>query len=282
MKQLVFLVILVIYSLAAFGQDGQENTAFNKYKFRYDQKAHYEVKIKKDTLKKGWIISEKIGGVEIRRTLKDTMIVTSKIDTVITFKKNWKINEVKHTNDKPGKLIVNPYDFIFRKDLNHKFYVKIPENGSVILKRTYVKWSAITIPFALRPALNDTIGSKVTTDLKIGASISFNRNKEKYKNRRIAAKKSVYGISAGLGFGFSKVTLNKNSTSLLEKPYENEEDGLAFFFAPGIGINLKGFQVAGFVGWDIGLTDNVSDWNYNNKNYFGIGLGINLSTIGKG
>jgi hypothetical protein len=82
-------------------------------------------------------------------------------------------------------------------------------------------------------------------------------------------------------FGFSKVTLNTASTSLLKTPYKNEEDGLAFFIGPGIGLNLKGFQVNFSYGWDLAITKNVKDWNYNNKGYMGIGLGIGLDFLGK-
>ena len=281
MKKITTIILLVLIAFCLKAQDDQKNTAKNVYTLKYATKAYYKVKTKKDTLKKGWIINEEIGRKNISRILEEDVVIVSKKDTSVIFSKNWKISEVKHTDKEPDKLYINPYIFKNRKDLNTKMYIKIPENGFATLRRRYVKWSAITIPFALRPALNDTIGSKVTTDLKIGASISYNWNKQIYKNRRIKAAKSIRGLSTGIGFGFSKVTLDENSTSLLEKPYENEEDGLAFFIAPGIGLNLKGFQVSAFLGWDVGVTDNVSDWNYNKELYLGLGLGIDINTIGK-
>ncbi len=285
MKQTSFLLTILIICLKSYGQD--QNTAFNRYRIHtnwdYQDSAYYQIGIKKDTLRAGWTITETKGGVLIQRTLLRDTFVTTKVDSLIAIRSNWKAGEIKHTSDAPDKLFVNPYVFTNTVDayLNKKFYLKIPENSRIILTHSFVKWSAITIPFAIRPALNDTIGSKVTADLKIGASVSYNFNWETFKNRRIEAKKSALGISAGIGFGFSKVTLDKSSTSLSKEPYKDSEDGLAFFITPGIGLNLKGFQVVGFYGWDIGLTKNVSDWNYNKKPYVGIGLGIDISTIGK-
>ena len=266
---------------------GQQETEYGSYKLRPCKPLQGEVfmKVGKDSavLKKGWIITETVAGKSIQRILnRDTLIVTRK-DIPIKVLNNWRITEVKHTDDFPDKLILNPSFFTDPKDsiYNNISYIKIPDNGYVTLIKEFIKWNAITIPFAIRPALNDTIGSKITSDLKIGASISFNRNTEIFKNRRFKARKSLYGLSAGIGFGFSKVTLNASTTSLMETPYKNEEDGLGFFVAPGVGINLKGFQVNVSHGWDLPITKNVKDWNYSKKGYIGVGLGIGLDTFGK-
>jgi hypothetical protein len=284
MKTIIFFVLtlLVICSVNA-----QQETESGRYKLRMKLASQDTVymKIGKDTvlLKKGWVISETKAGKSIQRILENDTLIIQKKEIPVKVTINWKIGEVKHSDDAPNKLILNPYFFSNPKDslLNNQSYLKIPANGYVTLIRSYWKWNAITIPFAIRPSLNDTIGSKITTDLKIGASISYNINREIFKNRRIKANKSIYGISGGLGFGFSKVTLDKSSTSLLENPYENSEDGLAFFIAPGIGLNLKGFQINFSYGWDLPITSNVKDWNYSKKGYFGLGLGIGLDVFGK-
>lgn len=284
MKNFLLLLIALISTSPLIAQ---QETEIGRYRLRNHISSQDTVYMKigksKTILKKGWTITETKGGVEIQRILKKDTVVLTKKDIPVKVTSDWKIGEVKHSDDEPDKLYLNPYHFKNEKDstLNNKSYIKIPNNGYVTLKKSFVKWNAITIPFAIRPALNDTIGSKITTDLKIGASVSYNVNWEKFKNRRIKAKKSIWGISGGLGFGFSKVTLDKSSTSLLTEPYENSEDGLALFFAPGIGLNLKGFQVNFSYGWDIPITDNVNDWNYANKGYFGIGLGIGLDVFGK-
>lgn len=284
MKKIILLIIVII---SFSNLNAQQETESGRYRLRMRLASQDTVFMKisesKITLKKGWIITETKGGVLIQRVLKKDSIIISKKDKPIKVMSNWKIGEVKHTDESSDKLYLNPYQFTSPKDsiLNNKSYIKIPENSYVTLERYYFKWQPITIPFVIRGSLNDTIGSKITTDLKLGASFSYNINWETFKNRRLKAKKSIVGISGGIGFGFSKVTLDSSSTSLLKKPYENSEDGLAFFIAPGIGVNLKGFQINFSYGWDIPITSNVKDWNYANKGYIGIGLGIGLDVFGK-
>jgi hypothetical protein len=284
MKNTLFSILLLTSINYAYSQ--QENEV-GRYKLRYQISSQDTVFMKigkeKKKFKKGWILTETIGGKSFQRVLDDDTTIVIEKDIPVKVTSNWKIGEVKHSDDSPDKLILNPYHFTADKDsiLNNISYIKIKENSSVSLIRSYFKWNAITIPFAIRPSLNDTIGSSITTDLKIGASFSYNYNKEVFKNRRIRARKSVYGISGGVAFGFSKVTLNSASTSLLDKPYKKDEDGLAFFLAPGIGLNLKGFQVNFSYGWDLPITSNSKDWNYSKKGFIGIGLGIGLDVFGK-
>lgn len=275
---------LILVSISSYSQ---QTTEGDRYKLRQYLSSQDTVYLKigksKTILKKGWVISKMIDGISIRRTLEKDTIIISKKYIPIKVTSNWKIGEVKHSDDEPNKLFLNPYHFKSPEDslLNNISYIKIPENGYVTLKRSFFKWQAITIPFAIRPALNDSVGSKITTNLKIGASFSYNMNWETFKNRRIKANKSVKGVSFGIGAGLSRVVLNSSSTSLLETPYKSEEDGLAFFILPGIGLNLKGFQINVSYGWDIPITNNVFDWNYVNKGYFGIGLGVGLDIFGK-
>jgi hypothetical protein len=285
MRRTLLLLTILILCTRSYGQN--QNIDLNRYgihaNWEHQNLAYYPIGTQKDTLKAGWTITENKGAIQVQRTLLKDTIVSTKVDSAILIKSNWKAGEIRHTADAPDKLFVNPYEFTSPEDayLNEKFYLKIPENHRIVLTHSFVKWSAITIPFAIRPALNDTIGSRLTADLKIGVSVSYNFNWETFKNRRIEVQKSVLGISAGLGFGFSMVTLDKSSTSLSEKPLEDTDEGLAFFITPGIGINLKGFKVVGFYGWDLGLTKNVAAWNYNKRPYIGIGLGIDISTLGK-
>ena len=293
MTKLILLLGCLVCAFICSAQD--QNTKFDRYKlhkkWKSQESAYYKIKKKDVKLNKGWSITEKKGDLTIERVLTKDTIITVKQDTPIKLLSNWKVSEVKYEDKDPGKLYLNPHTFRSDSDslLNNKCYIKIPENSFAVITRRFIKWQPITIPFSIRPAIsgidtsgmNIEIGSKVTTELKIGSSLSYNYNFEFFRNRRIKAKKSVIGLSGGVGFGFSRVVLNKSSTSLADSIIENEEDGLALFVAPGFGINLKGFQIAIFLGWDIGLTDNVDNWNYNMERYWGIGLGSDLSVFGK-
>lgn len=51
---------------------------------------------------------------------------------------------------------------------------------------------------------------------------------------------TTYGFSFGLGGGLSRISLTDVNTSLATRPLKDEESGLAFTVAPGIGMNLRG------------------------------------------
>ncbi|UCS91942.1 hypothetical protein KZP23_14545 [Echinicola marina] len=284
MKNFAITLLLILFSLPSFSQQENEVSFYQLRPCIPKQDTVYmKTGEKKVLLKEGWTVTEEKAGITVQRVLEKDTVISIPQDIPVKVTSKWKIGEVKHTDDTPGKLYLNPYHFTSSSDtnLNHQSYLPILENGYVRLLRHAFKWSAITIPFAIRPALNDTIGSKATTDLKLGASISYNLNWETFKNRRFKAKKNAMGIAGGLGFGLSKVSLNASSTSLSDSPYVHEEDGLAFFLAPGVGLNIRGFQLNFSYAWDIPLTHNVKDWNYANKGYYGIGLGVNLDGFGK-
>lgn len=282
MKKSILIFIIIVTSYNIFSQSKNEN---GYYRIRinkpYQDKVYMKTKNKVKVLKKGTVVEEKYGSVKVLRTLEtDEQIIYKDYEPVkTTF--NWKIGEIEHKNSEPDKLYLNPYHFK-KADKYNKNYIVIPENGYVRLVRIYRSWKGITIPFAIRPRItknNKTIGSKITTGLKLGVSYAFNYDWVTFKNRRLRADKSIAGISIALGGGFSKVSLDKNSTSLLDKPYENSEDGLAFFIAPGVGLNLKGFQINLSYGWDIALTNNVKDWDYNHQGFLGLGVGISTSSL---
>ncbi|SOE19666.1 hypothetical protein SAMN06298216_0169 [Spirosomataceae bacterium TFI 002] len=253
-------------------------------------------------VKAGWRITESIGSKQIEKTMPFDTTLEVKTYIPIKLSQKIRISDLVHKDDDPSKLYFNMLPFkdsdnVVLKSFNDMFigegikkttdtldskgYILIPENGYVKLSKVFIKWNTITIPFSIRPSINEEISSKVTTGLKIGTSITVDFNWQYFKNRRTKARNSIYGFSTGIAFGLTSISLDKQSTSLLETPYTNSENGLAFFVGPGIGINIKGFQAFYIYGTDIGLTSNVKDWNYNKKWYHGVGVGIGLEVFGK-
>lgn len=285
MKKIIKLALAVLIFCnhsVLFAQQKEGGTRYwiNSSKASQDT-VFFTKKTKALRLKMGATATETVSGKTYTRALESDTTILLPEDLPFVIPGKWYASEVKHTNDHPDKLFLNPGVFTSSElaHFNDQCYIKIPGNSYVRLKRTFNRWAAITIPFAYRPALNDSIGSKVTTDLKAGISFSKNINWETFKNRRIQVEKSIYGVSFGVAGGFSKVTLDEKSTSLSENPLLEAEDGLAFFLAPGVNFNIRGFQAGVFIGWDFGLTDNVKSWNYNRKAYLGLALGIGLETL---
>jgi len=275
-----FIVLFLIgFSNSVYSQ--QKSKIINVYtlhhKWLNPNKVFYPLGIKKEILKAGWTLTETKAGYVIQRTLeRDTTINVPK-DSAVKVITNWKIENLKHTDQTPDKIFFSPVDFTATTDslLNQTAYIKLPVNEETTLTRLHINWSAITIPFTIRPAING-LKSQVTSELKLGTVVSLSHDWEVFKNRRMEIKRTSYGFSAGLGFGLGRVTLDNGSTKLSGANYNDTEEGLLFFVTPGIGFNIRGFKILGFYGWDIGLTKNTDDWNYNRKPYVGLGLGFDF------
>jgi hypothetical protein len=275
----------LFFFVVGYGQ--QQRKILNVYTLHHEKSNQNKVVLpigtKKEKWKAGWTISETKAGITIQRVLEKDTLIYIPSDSTIAVTKNWKIESVKHTAQEPDKVYLNPVPFLdsLNVHLNQLAYIPLPVNEKVILTHLHTKWSAITIPFTIRPAIRNRLNSQVTSELKIGTALSLNHDWEVFKNRRIDVKKNTYGFSAGLGFGLGRVTLDNGSTRLSENNYDNEEQGLVFFITPGIGLNIRGFKILGFYGWDVGLTKNTRDWNYNKRPYIGVGLGFDFWTMKK-
>jgi hypothetical protein len=285
-----YLIFLFVSFQVGFSQQineaqFQKRKSINYYvlnpKFSHLDSVYMTIGKKEEVLKAGWIIIENKNGFSIQREIKNDTIIEIKTDSVIQVTRPWKIENIKILATENGKINLNPVLFLNSSDhkLNTIAYLKIPENDKIVLKHFHTKWSAITIPFSIRPSLKGQIRSQVTNEFKIGTAFSLNQDWEFYKNQRLEVKKNTYGLSFGLGFGLGRVELDNASTSLSNANYDNEEQGLILFLTPGVGVNIRGFKVLGFFGYDIGLTKNMNDWNYNKRPYLGIGFGFDFWTL---
>ncbi len=288
-KKYFFCLLLLINvnwfaMLPSYSQQLQQRKIINTYKLNPKWLNHNKVFLpigtQKIRLKAGWTITEKKAGITIQRIVERDTIVVSTRDSAVTLVSNWKIEAIKFSPENPGKIFLNPVPFTTESDslLNQLVYIPIPVNEEIHVTHLHTKWSAITIPFSIRPAIN-RLNNQITNEFKVGTAFSLNHDWEYYKNRRLDIKGRTYGISLGLGFGLGRVKLDEASTQLSEANYENEEEGLIFFFTPGLGFNIRGFKILGFYGWDIGLTQNTKDWNYNRRPYIGLGLGFDFWTL---
>ena len=280
----LWLVCFLMSFAFCYGQK-QERKMLNVYTLHHKQSNQNQVMVpigqEKILLKAGWTITEEKAGIKIQRILTNDSLIIQPKDSMVVVTKNWKIIDIKYTTENPSKIFLSPVSFTEEENqhLNQIVYINLPVHEEILFTHLHTKWSAITIPFSIRPAISNRVNSQVTSEFKIGTKFSLNYDLEFFRNRRLDIKKRSYGISAGFGFGLGRVTLDNSSTSLSGANYENEEDGLVFFLTPGLGFNIRGFKILGFYGWDIGLTKNTNDWNYNRKPYIGIGLGFDFWTM---
>ncbi|WP_109830138.1 hypothetical protein [Reichenbachiella versicolor] len=295
MKTLLTIFIILTTLFCSFAQ-GDSNTRRVKYRLPRSYDSIY-VKAKKSIIRpKGALVTKTSGGYTWQEKLEKTD--TIKVDFYKKIKMNhvWYFDEVKYDdktiewvrlNPRKFKTIKNGVEIRKTKEKNashptqEEMRLKIDPNKFVRLNIRYFSIDILTLPFVYRPALNDTIGSQLSTNLSLGVSTTYNFGREYFRNRRLTAKRSITSFSSGLGFGFKKIDLDKSSTSLSDKPIMNEEDGLAFFLSPGIGFHTRGLTFTLMYGWDLPITENVKDWNYANEGYIAFGFGLGIDSIGK-
>ncbi|UZS00080.1 hypothetical protein [Chondrinema litorale] len=228
----------------------------------------------------------------IRKVKEEKVFIDNYVRTNYLGNKYYAI-DIKHGDDKPNLLIINPWtwkdneqirpalvdDKTNIEDLNTKHFIDIKPNEKVSI--WYNKWDygALTIPFAIRKALNDTTKLTVTTNLSAAVHIRRSWNYQSYKNRRIKAKMSTKGASFGAVLGFSQIGLTPKNTDLDEDPLTTEEDGLSIFTGPSLAFNLFGAQLAIIYAWDIGIGEDSKKWNYHKKAFWGFGVGIELGAF---
>lgn len=283
MKKLLGILLFSMLTILTYGQGKGEFWVRHwvKPKCYTSHKAQFKTKNAIQVIEKGTVVEKKIDGKTYMVTLKENDTIRYKDFEFPDTLYNWRsAGEVKFTDDEPSKLYLNPLTFTEKKKYNTEAFIEIPRNQKIILLKTFAKISPLTIPFAIRLGLNDSIKSQASTDLNLGVGFSYNINWDNYKNKVLKAVHSSYGISFGVGVGFSKISLTPGNTSLSGTPLKDDQNGLAFTFAPGIGVNLQSLSFVGFYAIDLPITSNVHRWNYYNKGYFGIGMGVDLSVFG--
>jgi hypothetical protein len=123
-----------------------------------------------------------------------------------------------------------------------------------------------TIPFRLRG-----VGS---SDFDFESSLSLQTNLVfKFGGRRPTSLSQWEG---SVGIGLTSVNLNSNNSSLTES-----RTASALTLSTGILWKPSDFANIGvFIGWDnLSADDRKSNWKYNNKAWFGLGININFSRI---
>jgi hypothetical protein len=140
--------------------------------------------------------------------------------------------------------------------------------------------SGLTIPLKYRlpdksSRLEEDFSAGFNANLFIGYSVGYTSftYREKIDNR-ITNYKFTFG-----GFvGASTIELNAQNTSLSLTPLgENEKfnKGLATI---GLGFTFSSdkFNIGTFLGKDFSVGQKASKWNYNNKPWIGIGVGLGI------
>ncbi len=167
------------------------------------------------------------------------------------------------------------------------YFFKLENRQYISLRYQSIEIGALTVPFKFRPGYyvsdkNIRVNSQFTADINIGTYIGYTVGKLKYtytKNVDSAPRKKQF--STGPFFTFSRVEIDSLSTITASKPLRDGiKKGIATF-SPGWGFmgSIYDIRVGFFIGTDVAMSSLGRKWIYNNRPWFGFGVGYNLALI---
>lgn len=182
-----------------------------------------------------------------------------------------------------GKLLFYPFpvkgnttDVLNSDFKNLNLAIKIPYRR--VVKVPFYAWQfgALTIPLKIYTGTEaDRLVNHVQTDLNLNVMGGFRWGKERFYQLPNEDKGMSYegAWSVNAIAGLSKIVLNSGTTT----PALSEEYSVAalnYGFALGRQHNSIGFYLAG--GWDTPLGGEADNWNFKNKFWWGLAIGIGI------
>jgi hypothetical protein len=193
---------------------------------------------------------------------------------------NYKKKRCIPLTGKKSIAIQNSTLFLINKYDNDTDYIIKLKN------REYISWPTrsfdfgpLVIPFKYRPSLNDSIKSDFQGDINLGvfAGHTWGCYRYRYEGKEY---KELSDIRFSLGgfLSLGSVQLDSANTSLSPLTFTEGRTQNVPVWSTGIGamMTIYNFQVGGFVGWDFATSSSASDWNYNKKRWYGIGISYAL------
>jgi len=166
-----------------------------------------------------------------------------------------------NSNDNPKTFWIKSEDFA---DLLSNEYVVKRYRKLFVPQFTY--GGTLSIPFKLRPQLNDSVHLKITPEFTLGGYAGF-------KFRLMRYKPVFLDIVASAGSTF--LGINDNNTIKETGQTKSNEDGLVLGFTRTIGaiLDYNDFQIGIVAGRDSASGEIGSKWVYNNENWYSLSIG---------
>lgn len=171
-----------------------------------------------------------------------------------------KFLNIKALNDpfKDDDRIVNSSNddisyFVDQDDLTE---IHKKKNGSLVS-------GTLLAPIKIRPK-EETIPWELSTDITLGQYIGY---------RLPISKTNAYYLIPALTLGTSLLSINSSNTN----PEGETSTTLGLTWSAGILLDLNGFNAGFMLGKDYAPGRAGKDWIYNEKTWFSLGFGINLT-----
>ncbi len=189
---------------------------------------------------------------------------TKKIDTSYQNKRELKI----FTKGKDSAIL------LYADKPKENVSVNLFANDNVLLQQRLIDVDIFTIPFKIRPSVND-FPPQLNPNFSAAIYLGRRHNYYKFTNtEKEDVKLFTRGIGYGIFAGLGAVTMNPYVTN---GAIDYEYDGMVINTGAAMIYDAKKFNLGLSIGIDILSDKNRKSWLYQKKPWLGILFGINLN-----
>ena len=184
---------------------------------------------------------------------------------------------------KPAGIV--DYFLVNRYDRNAKYVLELQNREHLRYSSQSLDFGALTIPFKFRPGFKQgevEVKSDVAASFNLGVyagykvtSYSIINKEGTYINRNFAA------LRVGPFLNLSTTTLDSISTTTGKVPMKKDFKQTIAVLSTGLGImgDIKGVQLGFYGGWDFGMGNEATNWNYHKRIWWGLGVGYKITDL---
>lgn len=278
-KKLIQLWLLYLINLLACSScvNTKKTTAVWVYKGQdYYQRIPYTLGSGTDTLVKKKLVKGVRAKVSTDRDNKEyvftSFLVRMDSNEQVIYKR-----EINGSEPTPVKITFFPLDTV-----TTKFWHGMTASAAFRYLEIKPVYQALTIPFKIRPKLNDSTKSAASNSFNVGitAGVKFTHNVYRKIYYEDSGKKTFsnhytkkISLSPGLFIGPAVIDLKASNTNNIVKK-DRSVPGLTTGAFIVLGFNELNFGMS--MGWDIGLDNTSKNWMYNKKPWIGFVLAIDI------
>ena len=298
MKIIKYLLILIIGFLVLNPIYGQEQKNFKERHFLYLKNAKYLISEKDESvfLHKKKKVGKKIEQLYFSVSNGDTInyykeVDSIEIDTFLVFEFNglWTSTLKGDFKIEQNQLVFHPWKFTSKnpqaekilKELNaeldeYTLFIPIPDRNVIKIRFNSFQYGALTLPAKIYlMSKSDSLVNNIQTGVNLNFMLGFKSGYKKYYQQLGEKEASSYEQtwSVNFIFGISKINLSKENTT---PNLKNKYSVAGFSTGLAIGHQYKNIGLYLALGFDIPMSEYGDDWNFKNKPWIGIGVGLGL------
>jgi hypothetical protein len=165
------------------------------------------------------------------------------------------------------------------------YYIKLKNRQAKSFYYANIELSAVTIPFKFHPGFKKgeiDVAPDFATGINVSTFLGYRLGKTTYMYDKYKGMLNTkYSASLGGFVSINSVKLDSSSTAIDLKPLKKETNAPTLSLGGGLVFDIQDFNLGFFVGIDKGIGAEANKWNFNNKLWYGFGIGYKLGVIGK-